>query len=144
MTARALYQNACTFKLAGRLCMAANDVPDVAPADAVQTLDYFQCPRVFVPPLEAVPTYMIVPTQRFPVESHLPRSLFTGQSAQLVTRITSRDAELDDGDEDISAAKHQLVTGARERKAPIAGLAKEITAIRGFQVYITLSCIVRL
>jgi hypothetical protein len=50
VTARALYQNACTFKLAGRLCMAANDVPDIAPADAVQTLDYFQCPRVFVPP----------------------------------------------------------------------------------------------
>ena len=49
VTARALYQNACTFKLAGRLCMAANDVPDIAPTDAVQTLDYFQCPRVFVP-----------------------------------------------------------------------------------------------
>ena len=29
--------------------MAANDVPDIAPTDAVQTLDYFQCPRVFVP-----------------------------------------------------------------------------------------------
>ena len=48
ITARALYQNACTFKLAGRLCMAANDAPDITPADAVQTLDYFQCPRVFV------------------------------------------------------------------------------------------------
>ena len=30
--------------------MAANDCPDIAPADAVQTLDYFQCPRVFVAP----------------------------------------------------------------------------------------------
>jgi len=53
ITARALYQNACTFRLSGRLCMAANDMPDVAPSDTTQTLDYFQAPRVFVPPGDA-------------------------------------------------------------------------------------------
>ena len=47
--ARALYQDPCSFFLAGRLCIAGNDCPEISPADAVQTLDYFQSPRVFVP-----------------------------------------------------------------------------------------------
>ncbi|MDA8539193.1 hypothetical protein N9K47_00450, partial [bacterium] len=62
ISARALYQNACTFKLSGRLCMAANDMPDVAPSDTIQTLSYFQAPRVFVQPgderLKTDPMYM--------------------------------------------------------------------------------------
>ena len=62
ITARALYQNACTFRLSGRLCMAANDMPDVAPSDTIQTLSYFQAPRVFVQPgderLKTDPMYM--------------------------------------------------------------------------------------
>ena len=47
--ARALYQDPCSFFLAGRLCIAGNDCPEISPADAVQTMDYFQSPRVFVP-----------------------------------------------------------------------------------------------
>jgi hypothetical protein len=46
--ARALYQNACSFKLSGRLLMCANDMCECSPSDTCQTLDYFQSPTVFV------------------------------------------------------------------------------------------------
>jgi hypothetical protein len=48
ITARALYAKACTFRLSGRLLFAANDLPDCAPSDATEKLDYFQAPHKFV------------------------------------------------------------------------------------------------
>ena len=48
ITARLLHRNPVTFRMSGRLMMAANDMPDIAPSDACEKLDYFQSPSVFV------------------------------------------------------------------------------------------------
>ena len=48
VSARLLHQNASSFRIQGRLLMCANDLPEVAPADAKSTAVMFSFPSCFV------------------------------------------------------------------------------------------------